>query len=569
MSNNFAKNAYLKFMLWGILSSMGVTFCTLIDAMMIGHFIGSDGLAVTSLSNFVFLFLGLIAITLAVGANVLIGQNIGAYNYEKANDLFKKVLSVGLVISLIFTIISLIFKSPFLSLLGASGKIKDLLGLYLLPVFFFTPIFILYNILVVSVRTDSDPGLAGIASVVLIIVNLCLDLIFMGVFDMGVLGASLSMCIGEVCAFFVLLFHFKDKKHILTFGFKKPDFKSIKDFIVNGFGVGSFYIFQALVVLFFNNLLLKNQDSGVTYVAIYGVIFTISQIPAGIFDGAGNAFGPVVSIFAGENDYKSMNYVLKVALRYICIINIFVVLIFFFNAKEILAFFSINNFIGDLVFKIYSISVLFTCINSLITSYWQCIGRPVFASLMSLFRNLLLMLIIGYFLIRRTYIVGLVLTYLVVEFICSLVILAVYLKSPSKRFVEKKYSNNDLCFEKYYVIKKESMQDISSDLDNVIETWDVDMKTAFKINFICEEILLNIIKFGLSDNKKECYIDIKLIKKNDESYVLRIRDNVNDYNPFDTDGDEIDNGVIKLIKSKTKYYNYERKLIFNYLFMVI
>ena len=143
MSNNFAKNAYLKFMLWGILSSMGVTFCTLIDAMMIGHFIGSDGLAVTSLSNFVFLFLGLIAITLAVGANVLIGQNIGAYNYEKANDLFKKVLSVGLVISLIFTIISLIFKTPFLSLLGASGKIKDLLGLYLLPVFFFTPIFIL------------------------------------------------------------------------------------------------------------------------------------------------------------------------------------------------------------------------------------------------------------------------------------------------------------------------------------------------------------------------------------------------------------------------------------------
>ena len=95
------------------------------------------------------------------------------------------------------------------------------------------------------------------------------------------------------------------------------------------------------------------------------------------------------------------------------------------------------------------------------------------------------------------------------------------------------------------------------------------MKTAFKINFICEEILLNIIKFGLSDNKKECYIYIKLIKKNDESYVLRIRDNVNDYNPFDTDGDEIDNGVIKLIKSKTKYYNYERKLIFNYLFMVI
>ena len=569
MNNNFAKNAYLKFMLWGILSSMGVTFCTLIDAMMIGHFIGSEGLAVTSLSNFVFLFLGLIAITLAVGSNVLIGQNIGACDYSKANELFQKVLTSGLIISLVFTIISLVFKSPFLSLSGASGNIKDLLNLYLLPVFIFAPIFILYNILAVSVRTDSNPNLAGIASIVLIIINLLLDLLFMGVFKMGVFGASLSMCIGELCAFLILLLHFKDKKHLLRFSFIWPDLKNIKRFIINGLGVGSFYIFQAIVVLVFNNLLLKNQDSGVTYVAIYGVIFTVSQIPSGIFDGAGNAFGPVMSIFAGENDYKSMNYVLKVALRCVCAINVVVVALFFIFAKEILAFFSIHNFIGDLVFKIYSLSIIFTCINSLITAYWQCIGRPVHAFLISLFRNLLLMVIVGNILIRRTYIVGLVLTYLVVEFICTICILVVYITSPSKKYVEKKYSSDDLCFEKYYVIKKESMQDISKDLESVIEKWDVDMKTSFKINFICEEILLNIIKFGLSDSKKEYYIDIKLIKKNDGSYVLRIRDNVNTYNPFDTDGDQIDNGVINLIKSKTKYYNYERKLIFNYLFMVI
>ena len=267
MNNNFAKNAYLKFMLWGILSSMGVTFCTLIDAMMIGHFVGSKGLAVTSLSNFVFLFLGLIAITLAVGSNVLIGQNIGACDYSKANELFQKVLTSGLIISLVFSIISVVFKSPFLSLLGASGNIKDLLNLYLLPVFIFAPIFILYNILAVSVRTDSNPNLAGIASIVLIIINLLLDLLFMGVFKMGVFGASLSMCIGELCAFLILLLHFKDKKHLLKFSFIWPDLKNIKRFIINGLGVGSFYIFQAIVVLVFNNLLLKNQDSGVTYVA--------------------------------------------------------------------------------------------------------------------------------------------------------------------------------------------------------------------------------------------------------------------------------------------------------------
>ena len=86
MENKFAKSAYLSFMIWGILSSMGVTFCTLIDATMIGNFVGSDGLAVSSVSNFVFLFLGLLAITLAVGGNVLIGQRCLLYTSDAADE---------------------------------------------------------------------------------------------------------------------------------------------------------------------------------------------------------------------------------------------------------------------------------------------------------------------------------------------------------------------------------------------------------------------------------------------------------------------------------------------------
>lgn len=556
-------------MVWGIMSAMGVTFCTLIDAMMIGHFIGSEGLAVTSLSNFIFLFMGLIAITLAIGANVLIGNRIGACEYTKANEIFQKALTLGLIVSILMSVLSLFFNDSIFSFLGASGEFKNLLRLYLIPIFIFNPAFIIYNILSVSIRTDSDPTLAGVASIALIITNLILDIVFMGVFNMGIMGASLSMCIGESLALIIVLNHFRKKSSILKIGLRKFNIKEVFDFASNGFGVGSFYIFQALVVLIFNNLLLRNSDSGVTYVAIYGVIFTISQIPGGIFDGAGSAFGPVVSIFAGENDPDSLNHVLSVALRVVCAINVVIVLVFFIFAKEILALFSITNFIGDLVFKIYSISLIFTCINTLITAYWQCIGRSLFASLMSFFRNFLLMVVVGYFLIRRTYIVGVVSTYVVVEFICCLMILLVYLKKPSKKYVSERYKSDNPYFEKYYVIKKESMQDISFDLDSVIETWDIDMKTSFKINFICEEILLNIIKFGLKDNKKEYYIDIKLIEKEDGAYILRIRDNVKDYNPFDTNGDDIDNGVINLIKSKTRYYKYERKLIFNYLFMEI
>ena len=51
--------------------------------------------------------------------------------------------------------------------------------------------------------------------------------------------------------------------------------------------------------------------------------------------------------------------------------------------------------------------------------------------------------------------------------------------------------------------------------------------------------------------------------------MLRIRDNVRSYNPFESQGDEIDNGVLRLIQKKTRQYTYQRKMVFNYLYMVI
>ena len=334
MENKFAKSAYLSFMIWGILSSMGVTFCTLIDATMIGNFVGSDGLAVSSVSNFVFLFLGLIAITLAVGGNVLIGQRLGSNENDKANELFHSLLKCGLIIGLVCSIFTLVFRNQVFTFLGIQESLRDLLASYLIPVFISTPFFILYQILSVSVRTDGDPSLSGKASVILIIINLVLDVVFMGVMKMGMMGASLSMCIGEIVAFFVLCTHFRKDRALLSFRFDKFNRDYFIDFVKNGFGVGSFYIFQAIVVLIFNNLLMSNTDSGIAYTAIYGVIFTVSQIPGGIFDGAGNAFGPVVSIFAGEKDNKSMKYVLRVALRYTCFINLILVRYSLFWAKR-------------------------------------------------------------------------------------------------------------------------------------------------------------------------------------------------------------------------------------------
>ena len=72
----------------------------------------------------------------------------------------------------------------------------------------------------------------------------------------------------------------------------------------------------------------------------------------------------------------------------------------------------------------------------------------------------------------------------------------------------------------------------------------------------------------LFDTDKKYYVSVKVMDNNGEC-ILRIRDNVNSYNPFDLRGDEVDRAVMEMIKKKAKYYEYQRKLVFNYLYVTI
>ena len=55
METNYAKSAYRTFLFWGVCSSLGVTVSTLVDATLVGNFIGSTGLAVANIATPVFL----------------------------------------------------------------------------------------------------------------------------------------------------------------------------------------------------------------------------------------------------------------------------------------------------------------------------------------------------------------------------------------------------------------------------------------------------------------------------------------------------------------------------------
>ena len=525
-----------------------------------------------NLATPVFLAYALIGITIGVGANVIIGRFLGASKLDEANQTFRAQLTFGLILGMIALIPVLFFHDSYLKLLGVNDWLYSIADQYLTVVMYSAPIFMIYHILSVSVRTDSDPKLAAIASAVVIITNLSLDLLFMGVLKWGIVGASSSLCIAETMGVLVLLSHFLKKNSMLKIRFSIPKFKEIREFVANGFGVGSAYIFQAIVMLLFNTLLLKSDPvNGVLYVAIFGVIYTVSMIPFAVFDGASNALSTVASFFVGELDLESILTVLRQALKFAIALGVVLAIGCSVFAEELGMFFGLGDdtsiSVAGSSIRIFSISIVFTGINTVLTSFWQSISRAKLAAAMSVCRNFIVMLILGMILIVNFNIYGLGFTYVGAEFLCSVAVLIIMLFRSSRDYVSKRYTFNGRAFENNYIIETQSVEQISSDLEQICDEWEIAPKQTFLINLIVEELLLNIIKYGLDDKKKQSYIAIKLMEMENGEYVIRIRDNVNSYNPFESSGDEIDEGVLKLITKKSKYYKYERKMIFNYLYL--
>lgn len=567
---DFAGSAYSSFLIWGICSALSTTICTIVDSLLVGNLAGSDGLAVVNVATPVYLIYALCGVTIGIGANVRIGRLLGEAKEKEANRVFSAQLTIGLIIALA-CLSPLLFRETYYSFIGVTPQLYGLADQYLRIVLWAAPMFIMYHILSASVKTDSDPRTAAVSSAVVIGTNIILDFTFMKGLKMGVRGASLSLCIAETLGLLVLLTHFLKKHRMLRIKLSVPTFADVRYFIWDGFSSGSAFVFSAVVMLVFNTLLFRFKgDEGTFYVAVYGILYTVQTIPCGIFEGASVSLSTVTPFLLGESDADGTKRIRRMALTVAAAAGAMIALVCVGFPGIIMSFFGIANATAEHALQLFAICLIPMGINTVTTSFWQAIGRTRLANTLSILRNCAVILVSGIVLIPMFNIKGVALAYCVSEFLCLFFVLVAQTVSPSDAFVQESCSSYDQKFEADYRMEKESMERISSDIAAVCDQWGIGVRQSFLINFVCEEVLLNIIKFAVGSQKsrRQYYISVKIIAKG-EDYILCIKDNVGLYNPFESNGDAIDNGVLNLIKKNSKKYEYQRKLIFNYLYISV
>ncbi len=206
-----------------ILTSLLQNLFTTADLAVVGRF-GKEGAlaavgATTSATN---LFLNFL-IGMSTGAGVCIAKYYGAKETNEANRCTHTAVTMSVIFGLVAGIIGIVLCRPMLSVMGTPADIIDNAVLYMRIYFAGFPVILLYNFCAAMLRAvgDSKRCLAYIASAG--VINVILNLIFVVVFDMNVLGVALATVLSQCVSTFMAL------RCLLTYdGVLKVDTKKLK-----------------------------------------------------------------------------------------------------------------------------------------------------------------------------------------------------------------------------------------------------------------------------------------------------------------------------------------------------
>lgn len=168
-----------------------------VDSLIVGNFIDSDALAaVSSSGTLIFLMTGFFS-GIAIGAGVIISRLFGAKKYNELQIAVHTNLAFGVLAGILLTIIGVYFTPQILRLMGTPESVLPNSILYFRIYFAGVTANVIYNTSVGILQAVGDSKHPLYYLMISSVVNVLLDLLFVGVFKMGVGSAAMATTISQ------------------------------------------------------------------------------------------------------------------------------------------------------------------------------------------------------------------------------------------------------------------------------------------------------------------------------------------------------------------------------------
>ncbi|MBO1289465.1 MATE family efflux transporter [Faecalibacterium sp. Marseille-Q3530] len=381
---------FFKYVSQNIFGLLGTSCYILADTYFIAQAAGTDGVTLLNLClpiyNLIFAFGSMIGLGAATRYAILRAQGDARAQYYFSNAIFSVC-----ILAVPFMLVGIFRPDGLLRLMGGDADIVALGMNYARIFLMFTPFFMCNYVVASFVRNDGDPSLAMVATLSGSLFNVVFDYIFIFPMGLGLPGAALATAISPILSIAVCSAHFIKKSNTITFVRKAPSVRLLAQSCqlgISGF-VGE--LSSGVTTTVFNFLLLRL--AGNVAVAAYGVVANFALVATAIFNGVAQGAQPLVSQCYGKNEMAGARKLLLLgcgtalglaALLYGVVFGYTDALTALFNSENsaLMAEFAHSGM------RIYFVGYFFAGCNIVAAGYLGAVNRPAEASITSLCRGM-------------------------------------------------------------------------------------------------------------------------------------------------------------------------------------
>ena len=347
-----------------------------------------------------------VAVGTGVGINAMLSRALGEKKFEAANKTAENGIFIEVLGYVLFLLIGIFVTKPFFLAQAGAGDIANMgieyTRICLLMSFGIFMQIGFERILQSTGRTIFTMITQSTGAIINIILDPILIFGLFGMPKMGVAGAAIATVTGQICAAILAITFNLTKNPDVHISFK--GFKPQIIFVKNILSVGIPSIIMSSVgsaMTFGMNKILITFSS--TAVAVFGVYFKLNSFVFMPVFGLNNGMVPIVSYNYGAQNKNRLTKTIKLAIMYAVCIMFIGIMLFQFIPDVLLRLFDASDHmleIGIPALRVISLSFAFAGICIVISSSLQALGHGFLSMMISITRQLIILLPSAYILAK-------------------------------------------------------------------------------------------------------------------------------------------------------------------------
>lgn len=395
------KGLLFSFSIPAIISCLVNSVYNIVDQIFIGQGVGYLGNAATTIAFPLMTIIMAFATLIGSGGSAYAALRLGEGRKREALLTLNNLLVIAIGLGILLAAAGLIFLKPILTLFGATETTMPYAIDYTSIVLIGVPFSMVSIALSSMARTDGHPRMSMYGILIGAALNTVLDPIYIFVLDWGVEGAAIATVTAQFVSTVVLCYYFLKKGRMrFTRRYMKPVGRVWYKIFSLGISSGITALVACIMQVVMNNSLVyygnQTEITGDVALSAMGIVMKIAMILASVCIGFGIGAQPILGFNLGAKKYARVRhtYLLAVSIATasiligwaVCQLAPHLVLSLFGKENQTFTDFAVR------CLRIYLGGIFCAGFQIVSTNYFQATGQPLKASLLSMLRQLILLI---------------------------------------------------------------------------------------------------------------------------------------------------------------------------------